>query len=231
MKFGKFKAVLWDLDDTLYSRRCAAKETFYGMFRENFYPSASDGFICEAVEYMMTKVKRNSMIHEDAFFALFEKFPPEIPYVRSRCVEYYYAHIVDFLVPFAEQFKILSALRARGIKTALVTNIQKEQVKSQRTKVERLGLRDLMDAIVISGEIGIHKPDRRIFEYAAEKLGVMPEECIFVGDDPESDIRGAIGAGMEAVWLDEFGMENLFSENEKVHKVKKISEYFSDVFN
>ena len=66
----KTKAVLWDLDETLYSRRAAARALFPGMFKAYLYPERDDAFLNEAADYMMTRVPRNSMLHEDAFQAL-----------------------------------------------------------------------------------------------------------------------------------------------------------------
>ena len=50
------KAVLWDLDDTLYSRRDSARQVYRGMFKECLYPNADEKFIDEAIAYMMTKL-------------------------------------------------------------------------------------------------------------------------------------------------------------------------------
>ena len=227
---SKIKAVLWDLDDTLYSRVEAAKATFYGMFREHLYLDRPDSFIEEAVEYMMTKVKRNSMIHDDAFNALLEKYPSDKPYIRANCVDYYYDHIVDFVNPYKEQEIIVKRLREMGIKTAIVTNIPNERTASQWVKIRALGFDKTFDAIVVSGDLGIHKPDRRIFDYASELLGVKNSECLFVGDDPHSDVQGAINADMDVVFLDNFGDGEGMFDNPHVHYVRKIEEFFGNIY-
>jgi putative hydrolase of the HAD superfamily len=220
---AKTKAVLWDLDDTLYSRRAAAEKVFPGMLKAHLYPSASDAALQEMVAYMMTQVKRNTMIHEDMFQALIEKYPPEKPYNRARCIHYYYKHFPEFVQPYPETFGILKKLRASGVKTGLITNIPQDRVAPQWAKIRALGLPELMDVILVSGELGIHKPDVRIYEHAAKALGVSPEECVFVGDDPDSDILGALNAGMEAVWLDVWGTAKPLH---KAHKVRSVAEYF-----
>jgi HAD superfamily hydrolase (TIGR01509 family) len=56
----------------------------------------------------------------------------------------------------------------------------------------------LFDAVVISGEVGLAKPERQIYLLAAEKLGLKPEECVFVDDLPVN-VRGAVAAGMVGV--------------------------------
>ena len=227
--YAKTKAVLWDLDDTLYSRRAAAEKVFPGMLKEHLYPSAPTSFLKEAAAYMMTKVKRNTMIHEDVFTALIEKYPPELPYVRDRCIDHYYLHFPEFVELFPVSIPILKKLRAAGIKTGLITNIPQERVSPQWAKIQALGLPELMDIVIVSGELGIHKPDPRIFEYAAAQLGVQPDDCIFVGDDPETDIAGAINAGMEAVWLDVWNSENPFQNTGRVSKVSSVLDYFGNL--
>ncbi len=220
------KAVLWDLDDTLYSRRDAARRMFPGMFRTCLYSGRSDAFINEAVDYMMTQVKRNSMTHEDAFRALLERYPSDKPYVHTNCVDYYYSHIRSFAQPFPETVESLKRLKARGVKLAIVTNITPELLEHQRKKVAALGIADLFDAIVYSAELGVHKPDKRIFDHAAALLGAANEECLFVGDDPDSDVVGALNAGMEVVWLDRWQDDDRFVGDPRVHRVSSAEEFF-----
>ncbi len=223
----KTKAVLWDLDDTLYSRVDAARQTFPGMFRENLYADKSDTFIHETVDFMMTKIHRNSMIHEDAFHALLEKYPADKPYIRPDCLNYYYEHISEFATPFPEQVEVIKKLRDLGIKTAIVTNISEDRLDSQRQKISALGIEPLFDVIVFSGELGIHKPDRRIFDHATNLLGVSNDQCVFVGDDPTSDVAGALNAGMEVVWIDNWEYDGSFANEPRVHRVKSVLEYFA----
>ena len=70
----------------------------------------------------------------------------------------------------------------------------------QRAKLERLGLLPLLDACCISGELGIRKPDPRIFEVAASRCGRDLAGAWMVGDG-EVDIIGARRAGIRSVWL------------------------------
>jgi putative hydrolase of the HAD superfamily len=223
----KTKAVLWDLDDTLYSRVDAANCVFYGMFRQLLYAGKSEEFICDAVAYMMTKVNRNTMVHPDAFAALQEKYPFDKPFSIEACQDYYYGHICEFMELFPEQLSVVKKLRKLGIKQGIITNAKELRLDSQRRKIVTLGLEPLFDVIVISGELGIHKPDRRIFDHTAELLGVKNEECLFVGDDPHSDIAGALGADMETVWLDNWSTyDGSFADDPRVHRVKSVLEYF-----
>jgi putative hydrolase of the HAD superfamily len=59
-------------------------------------------------------------------------------------------------------------------------------------------LPDVFDAIVMSGQVGFGKPDARIYQLAADRIGVLPGECVFV-DDLYGNVRGAVVAGMVGV--------------------------------
>jgi epoxide hydrolase-like predicted phosphatase len=63
---------------------------------------------------------------------------------------------------------------------------------------DRVEVDDLFDAVVISGEVGLHKPEPEIFRLGAERLGVAPEECVFV-DDLRENCEGAEAVGMTAI--------------------------------
>lgn len=71
----------------------------------------------------------------------------------------------------------------------------------QRLKFEGTGLADCFDAVVISGEVGVGKPDRAVFALALERLGTTPPTTVMVGDSWERDVVGARGGGMAAVWV------------------------------
>ena len=200
---------------------------FPGMFRECLYTDRTDAFLAEATDFMLSLAGRHSVTHEDAFRGLLERYPSDKPYIRADCLAYYYAHIRDFVKPFPEVVEILEDLKVRGIKLAVVTNITPELLEHQKKKLAALGIAHLFDAVVYSAEFGVHKPDRRIFDHAAALLGVANEDCLFVGDDPKSDIAGALAAGMEAVWLDHWESDDLWADDPCVHRVNTVSEYFS----
>ena len=224
----KTKAVLWDLDDTLYSRLGTARQLFPKMFARLLYRDKSDSFLETAADYILTQIPRNKTMHPDAFVALGEKYPFDIPLDFSACTDYYYSHYRSLMTPFPQQLEVIRQLRAMGIKNAIVTNITPELLEMQKKKVEALGIAELFDRIVYSAELGIHKPDRGIFDFAAGQLGVANDACLFVGDDPHSDIAGALNAGMEAVWLDNWRTyDGSFAHDPRVHRVHSVLEYFS----
>ncbi len=105
-------------------------------------------------------------------------------------------------VVFPEVEAVLQDLRRRDYLLAILTNGAPDL---QREKVQGLGLSDLFDAIVVSGEEGIGKPDPRIFAHVLEALDMTPAQAAMIGDNPLRDIVGAQAAGIYAVWLNRTG--------------------------
>ncbi len=83
-------------------------------------------------------------------------------------------------------------LRSGGVRTGLISNSWGTGIYEPRM------LSELFDAVVISGEVGLHKPQPEIYALGAERLGVEPEACVFV-DDLRENVAGAERAGMTAI--------------------------------
>ena len=95
-------------------------------------------------------------------------------------------------VPDPAMYQLIRDLRARGVRTALLSN------SWGSGGYPREDFPDLFDAVVISGEVGMRKPEPRIFHHAAQLLDSVPAECVFV-DDLEANVRAAVGCGMTGV--------------------------------
>lgn len=99
-----------------------------------------------------------------------------------------------FIPIHPETKALLQALKEKGVKIGIISNFQ--HAPHVRKVLRRSGLLKMLDAVIISGEVHAKKPEPRIFEIALERLGTTPETTLFVGDDPERDIRGAASVGM-----------------------------------
>jgi putative hydrolase of the HAD superfamily len=82
--------------------------------------------------------------------------------------------------------------------TVIVTNGTSEV---QRAKIAAAGLSSRVTSIVISGEVGVEKPDPAVFRLALERAGVGSDEACMVGDHPRNDVAGARNAGLSAVFV------------------------------
>lgn len=88
---------------------------------------------------------------------------------------------------------------ARDHRLALVTNGAPDV---QREKLAGTTLARRFEAIVISAELGIAKPDRRIFEHALRAVGAEADASVMLGDSLSRDVAGARGAGLRSIWID-----------------------------
>jgi len=91
--------------------------------------------------------------------------------------------------------RVIAAVRAAreaGVRTGLISNSWGTSIYDPEA------LEGMFDAVVISGDIGLHKPQPEIYELAADRLGVEPESCVFV-DDLRENVRGAEQVGMTAI--------------------------------
>jgi putative hydrolase of the HAD superfamily len=98
----------------------------------------------------------------------------------------------------AQTHALLDSLRDRGLATGLVSNAF-DPGWLLHEDLARMGLAERLDAAVFSSEIGKRKPHPAIFEAVLSRLGVAPEETLFVGDRRYEDVRGAKELGMTTV--------------------------------
>ena len=103
---------------------------------------------------------------------------------------------------FPDALPCLAALASAGIGMGLVSN---GDGPSQRDKVAAVGLAGRLDPVIVSGELGLHKPDPRVFHEACRRAARAPAGCLYVGDRLEGDALGAAAAGLQGVWLDRAG--------------------------
>jgi putative hydrolase of the HAD superfamily len=107
--------------------------------------------------------------------------------------------IPEEVEPFPDAIATLRALRGRGIRVGVLTNGPSSH---QRGKLDASGIGRELDAIAISEELGVAKPDEEAFRRALELLGTRADETAMVGDSLENDVLGAMRAGLAAVvWM------------------------------
>jgi putative hydrolase of the HAD superfamily len=108
----------------------------------------------------------------------------------------------------ASTHALLEALRDRGLRLALVSNTASPPWLLQPV-LDRQGLSDRVDAIVLSSEVGKRKPHAAIFERALAEVGAEPQEALHVGDRLDADVLGASRVGMKTVQALWFRADNV----------------------
>jgi putative hydrolase of the HAD superfamily len=123
------------------------------------------------------------------------ELPAPSPFLAAELFERF-AH-ADAWEPFADALALLPALRAAGLRLAVVSNFD--------ARLPRLladaGLASLFDAVVYSEEVGVEKPHPAIFEELLEQLELPAARVLHVGDSRRDDVEGARAVGLAALWL------------------------------
>jgi putative hydrolase of the HAD superfamily len=103
----------------------------------------------------------------------------------------------ELFQPGLDAVPTLEQLAGRGLKLGLITDCTADVPDLWGASA----LAPLVDAAVFSAVEGMHKPDRRMYELACERLAVSAESCLYVGDGGSDELNGAVAAGMQAVQL------------------------------
>lgn len=97
----------------------------------------------------------------------------------------------------------LHRLREQSVRLALITN---GSTVLQRRKIEKFALASFFDCILIEGEFGMGKPDRRVYLHVLDQLGATPAETWMVGDNLECDVAAPQQLGIFGIWVDVAGI-------------------------
>ena len=125
--------------------------------------------------------------------------PPDL---AIRLADRFMAYREEEMFVFPGAHDAIDALKARGVRLALVTN---GPAVMQRAKIERFALAHRFDHIQIEGEHGFGKPEERAYRHAMEALGVTAPDTWMIGDNLEWEIAAPQRLGIYAIWMDVHG--------------------------
>ncbi|MFD2829635.1 HAD family hydrolase [Corticicoccus populi] len=211
----KYKAVIFDLDDTLLDRNVAVDELLY-LLVEKYYNSSGD-IDTDKMLYQFRHYDKENFGKADKTKVLepfFETFPPDIEMDKDEMMEFWNTYFPKCFKADQETLSILDKISSK-VKMAIVTNGTSER---QNAKIKNSGLDAYFKTILISEEAGVRKPDRRIFDMVLNHLELEAGEVLFIGDHLEWDVEGSQNAGMNDVWFNPLNHEN----NTHIHPSKEI---------
>lgn len=200
-----YKAMLFDLDDTLLNRDQAVDNLFL-MILEKCYEdvkhSTKNAMLGKFKEY-----DKRSYGHSDKTLVLesfFDDFPPQYRLPREFLQDFWNGHFPHCFSLNQTTINIINTIKMH-VKVAIIIN---GTTQRQKAKLINTHLNRCFDIIIISEEVGFRKPDKRIFELTLNKLNVQPEDALFVGDDIEKDIAGCQSANIKGIWFNPHMIKN-----------------------
>jgi putative hydrolase of the HAD superfamily len=223
------RAVLCDLDDTLFDHthasRCAVNELHRS--QPGFSCWSGDEFTRrhrEMLETLHHEVLAGRLSISSARLERFKRLlsaanVAEPDRIAQECARTYRRAYETSWQSVPGAGSLLWALKARGFRTAVVTN---NLASEQRSKLAVCGLTGHVDALVTSEEVGVQKPDPRIFQVALDRLGVTAGEAVMVGDAWATDVEGARAAGVRPIWLNRFGVRSPDAAVEEIRSLEPV---------
>lgn len=222
------RAVLFDLDDTLYGYEPCNQAGLQAAWQ--LMAQTVSGFTYEQFTNIHDRVREqlaadlagSAACHNRALFFkhIADQVAPKTGLAGDLYDRYWERFLEQAQPGPKESREVVAELARRGYLLGLVSN---HVALPQLRKVRVLGLESYFDAIVTSEEVGVEKPAPAAFLMALERLGVSANEAVFVGDNPDGDIGGAIGAGISMTILTvEYAPSAVCDEAD--HTVSKIGE-------
>lgn len=231
-----WKGIVFDLDNTLFSHEKAFKKAINECF----------------LTYLEKNVSKEDHVPYETFFPVFKKKSDDfwnkfekkevsgneyrrlrfnesmkvldLPY-SDKLADEFHTHYYKVVDKYSEAFpgvhELLSYLHKKQVKLAIITN---GTIDTQYNKVKKIGVGRWIDEknIIVSEEVGYAKPAREIFQLVEEKLELLPEDLLYIGDSWKHDVAGAIEAGWDAIYLNSRKESPSNSKN-----YQPLAEYYS----
>ncbi|TYP70656.1 HAD family hydrolase [Paenibacillus methanolicus] len=207
---GRFEAVFFDLDDTMYDS--------LSPFRK-----AALAVLALPADFPLETAYRRVRYHSDRLWEIYAEGHMELEEMRvqrvilafhefgltvsreqSAAVQARYIEEQGRIELSDGVLEAIALVREAGLGLGMITN---GPVEHQMAKIRALGLDRIVaaDRIFISDGVGIAKPDPRIFKHVSDVTGHAQAVCLYIGDSWRNDIAGAMEAGWRSVWLNRRG--------------------------
>lgn len=202
------KHIFFDLDHTIWDFDRNAEETLMELFEhyklpdlglsspQNFIQTYTENNHLLWAEYHLGKITKETL-RSQRFSKTFIQLGVKPELVPHQFEEDYVRISPTKTNLFEGSEKVLAYLQKK-YSLHIISNGFKE---TTLTKMALSGLNPYFKNVIISEDVGVNKPDKRVFEYALQKAGASKEESIMIGDSLEADVRGAQDFGMRAIFF------------------------------
>ena len=207
----KYTYLLWDIDGTILDFLAAEKEAIKHLFIKYGFGPCSDEMVARYskinVRYWEA-LERNEMTKPEILVGRFREFFETEGLDVSKAEAFnrdYQLALGDTIVFCDDCFDLIASLKGK-YKLGAVTN---GTIEAQSKKLKASGLDQIFDAIFISDEIGVEKPNSGFFDCVIEKMQIKDvSQALIIGDSLTSDIKGGNVAGFDTCWYNPHGKKN-----------------------
>jgi putative hydrolase of the HAD superfamily len=184
-------AVLFDLDDTLLDRSSAFRAVAEQLYASQ--PALQEQYSREDV---VARFRGWETVPPRALIQRVGEFWPNIGMTISELEEWFLGSLLEAIKPDDLATSLLVDLTGAGIPWGIVTNGD----AFQYSKLRKVGLAEIMPFAIVSREFGYEKPDPAIYT-GFNEAWALRQNTLFVGDNADTDIKGAQGVGMQTAWI------------------------------
>lgn len=215
--------LLFDVDDTLYDQLKPFEDAYREVFGEFKFDLSIDTLFVKSRHYsdvvfdLVTDGKMDEeVMHVYRIRKAFASMGIEITEQNALLFQSYYQRNQAEIMIDPIMRDVLSMAVSKGITLGVITN---GPAAHQANKVKQLQLSNWINEknIFISGALGISKPDKAIFNYVENKMGISPEATFYIGDSYRNDVVGAKEAGWNSIWI-----------NRRKHEIPNERKYLPD---
>lgn len=232
----KYKDLFIDFDDTLYDTHgnavIALKETFEAFHLERYFPDEQVFYntYWEANIDLWTRYSKGEITRP---YLIVERFQRPLSMGKGLDVtEQLCLEMSDKFLDFCASkpgviegaHELMDYLKGKGYRMHMCSNGFHEV---QYKKLAACGLRKYFDTIILSEDAGVNKPSPRYFDYALDRSGAERQNTLMIGDNLQSDILGALNAGIDAMLFNRWAI----SEQDITQKPTFIVERLQDIMN
>jgi putative hydrolase of the HAD superfamily len=207
------KAIVFDLDGTLHDQETGERLALEKLYRQDIQLDPTPGYAeflrvwRNSADGLLSEVHKGRMDFDEQrvqrVIELHATYGKELSVEAARALsDQYVAYYEQEWRPYPDALLALGQLRG-SYRLGIITN---GEGRRQRGKIKKCGFEGSMESVIVSGEVGVSKPDKGIFELSRQAFGLQPEEMAYVGDRLETDALGARGAGWRGLWIDRKGM-------------------------
>lgn len=200
------KAVIFDLDDTLYNAEfCYARgqDKLADFVREKYEEDQQtfDRKYLEAKKIVKKRLKEVASCHNRLLYIqTYQELSGRGSFKDVMTMyDLYWNTVIEQMSLFSFVMPLMKSLQMAGIKIGILTDLTSH---IQHRKILKLGLSDYINAFVTSEEAGCEKPSIDMFNLILQKLDIKPTEALMIGDNLEKDIVGAKKIGMDYILYD-----------------------------
>ncbi len=197
--------ILFDLDQTLMDRNKSLHLflDYQWNKKKSLQAISKNDFVTKFIE-----LDKNGIVWKDEVYSqILNDFGIKDMHYNDLLADYL-SNFSQNAVLFPDVMEVLQACKNQRIKLGIITNGREDL---QSSVIRACNLEKIMDVILISEVEGIKKPDPIIFKSALNHLSLSPASCVFIGDNPDADIKGAYNVGMKTIWKE----NKLFQEPDK----------------